>query len=101
MHEDLKRAIPKIRQDYGFFQKTMYGGVLYWLILRKRRWFRLTGNAITRVAIFYICFSRMVDLSIAEDQYFVNTACMYHNQFESAMQKHNSTLSQGKMDAIV
>lgn len=100
MHEDMRRAIPKIRQDYGLFQKTMYGGILYWLILRKRAWFRLTGNAISRVGVFYICFSRMMDLSIAEDQYFVNTACMYHKQFENAILKHNASLTQGKMEAI-
>lgn len=36
MHEDMKKVLPKIRQDYDIFQNTMYCGVLYWLILRKK-----------------------------------------------------------------
>lgn len=89
MRDDLKKSIGKLRRDYSFFSKMLWGGVLYWAVLRRQVWFQLTGNAIMRVCWAFICFNNMIDLTFAQNEFLTQNAFQYNSHFESVLARHN------------
>lgn len=62
----MERDIKKMREEKQFFYKFGLLGILYWGVLRRRSWFKLTGNGVMRVAFVLTCFNHMMSMHLAE-----------------------------------
>lgn len=78
-----------MQRDYQMFNKLLWGGLLYWVVLRRRNWFQLTGNAIMRISWGFICLNSMMDLGMDMNHYLVQNAFIYNAQYEQVLQRHN------------
>jgi hypothetical protein len=89
MQEEMSKNLGKLRRDYGFFHRLMFGSILYWAVLRRMAWFKLTGSAIMRVCFVFICFNNMIDIGFMESEYLVQNAFINNTQFENVVTKYN------------
>jgi hypothetical protein len=61
--------------------KLVMGGIMYWLLLRRKSWFKLTGNPIFRWTYMYVFVSSLIDASFAETDFLVKQAFINHSEF--------------------
>jgi len=78
-----------MRRYYDRFNNLLWGGLLYWVALRRFTWFKLTGNAIMRLSFSFICVNNMMDIGFDVNNYLVQNAFINNLQFEKVLQKYN------------
>lgn len=72
--ETMRERLRNIRRSQDYFHKMILGGIIYWLALRRKNWFILTGNAIFRWSYIYVFGSSWIDTGFAETDFLVKQA---------------------------
>jgi hypothetical protein len=82
-----------MQRDYQIFDKIIWGVILYWAVLHRRAWFKLTGNPIMRLSCGLICINCMLDVTMDLNHYVAENAFIYNAQYEQVLLRHNINAS--------
>lgn len=87
----MKKQLKIIRREYTIFHRLTFVGVIYYLLLRRRTWFKLTGNPIFRFSFILFSFSSMMDAGFTESDYLYNQVVSHNLDFEKVIWKYNES----------
>lgn len=71
------------------FHKMVFGGILYHLLLRNKKWFKLTGNGTFRFVFIFMSLTSMFDMNFQENEYLLQQIFINNRWFEEAVSKYN------------
>ena len=65
----MRGTLQGFRRNYDIYHKMVFGGVFYHLLLRRKTWFKLTGNGTMRLTFVLWNFMSLIDMSFQENEF--------------------------------
>ena len=94
--EKVDRDIGRLNSNYNTFNRLSFGTIIYWVLCRRAKWFKLTGNPFLRFGFLMINASSMMDVTIARQDYIRNTVASNAQSFEKLI--HGRGINPDQMD---
>ena len=66
---EMRQNLHHYRSAFNRYSNMFFGGIGYWLLLRNKPWFKLTGNPVQRVTFVFLSMSYMLDMNFGETEY--------------------------------
>ena len=65
LKQEMRKQLSEYRSASLRYGNMFFAGVGYWLMLRSRKWFQLTGNPVQRLTFTFLSLSYMMDMNYA------------------------------------
>ena len=92
--EKVDRDIGRLNSNTS--DRLFFGTIIYWVLCRRAKWFKLTGNPFLRFGFLMINASSMMDVTIARQDYIRNTVASNAQSFEKLI--HGRGINPDQMD---
>lgn len=85
----MRKQLSEYRSASLRYGNMFFAGVGYWLMLRSRKWFQLTGNPVQRLTFTFLSLSYMMDMNYAQNEYLTKQIFANNKYFEETIEKFN------------
>ena len=83
--DKVDRDIGRLNSNHIALKRIMIGTIVYWVLCKRAKWYKLTGSFSLKLATVVICYSNMMDLNVAKHDYLRNTVFTNARSFEKVI----------------
>lgn len=83
--DKVDRDIGRLNANHLTLKRILFGTIVYWILAKRSKWHKLTGNSTLKLSTILLCWINMNDLNVAKQDYLRNTVFTNARSFEKVI----------------